>query len=77
MQDLGEEHGGADPPLFLDQNEARRAEKIFSEARPHPLSQGLDDRPPPLCEGLDPPLDCNRFEGERERAHASQINRGY
>ena len=47
MQDLREEHEGADPPLFLDQNEARRAEKIFSEARPHPLSQGLDDRPPP------------------------------
>ena len=70
MQDLGEEHGGAGPPLFLDQNEARRAEKIFFEACPHPLSQGLDDRPttpPPLCEGLDLPLDCNQFEGERER----------
>ena len=49
MQDLGEEHGGAGPPLFLDQNEARRAEKIFFEACSHPLSQGLDDRstPPP------------------------------
>ena len=23
--------------------------------------------PPPLCEGLDLPLDCNQFEGERER----------
>ena len=31
------------PPLFLDQNEARRAEKIFVwDCRPH-LSQGLDD----------------------------------
>ena len=71
MQDLGEEHGGAGPPLFLDQNEARRAEKNFFEACPHPLSQGLDDRsttpPPPLCEGLDLSLDCNQFEGERER----------
>ena len=48
MQDLGEEHGGAaPPPLFLDQNKARRAEKIFFEACPHPLSQGLDDRAPP------------------------------
>ena len=48
MQDLGEEHGGRPPPpLFLDQNEARRAEKIFFEACPHPLSQGLDDRAPP------------------------------
>ena len=67
MQDLGEEHEGADPPLFLDQN----------EACPHPLSLGLDDRPtpPPLSEGLDLPLDCNQFalKKERERAHASQI----
>ena len=47
MQDLGEEHGGAGPPLFLDQNEARRAEKNFFEACPHPLSQGLDDRASP------------------------------
>ena len=69
MQDLGEEHEGADPPLFLDQN----------VAGPHPLSLGLDDRPtpppPPLSEGLDLPLDCNQFalKKERERAHASQI----
>ena len=47
MQDLGEEHGGAGPPLFLHQNEARRAEKNFLEACPHPLSQGLDDRASP------------------------------
>ena len=69
----GGPRGGAGPPLFLDQNEARRTEKKFFEACPHPLSQGLDDRPtpptppPPLCEGLDLPLDCNQFEGERER----------
>ena len=45
--------------LFLDENEARRAEKFF--LRPaFPLSQGLDDRPPSpsLSEGLDPPLVC-------------------
>ena len=34
-------------PLFLDQTEARRAEKIFLTPVPPPLlSKGLDDRPP-------------------------------
>ena len=45
VADLGE----AGPPLlfsFLDQTEARRAEKNFFGNRP-PLSQGLDDRAPP------------------------------
>ena len=37
--------GRGQPPLFLDQNEARRAENIFLETPP-PLTQGLDDRPP-------------------------------
>ena len=46
---------GARPALFLDQNEARRVEKILFETGP-PLSQGLDDQGPPLSEGLDPPL---------------------
>ena len=32
------------PFLFLDQTDAQRAENIFWE-QPHPLSQGLDDRP--------------------------------
>ena len=32
-------------PLFLDQTEARRAEKKIET--PTPLSQGLDDRPLP------------------------------
>ena len=45
MADPGRGPGGP-PPLFLDQNEARRAEKIFLEAAP--LSQSLDDRDPPL-----------------------------
>ena len=35
----------ADPPLFLDQNGARRAKKKFS--RPPPLSQSLNDCSPP------------------------------
>ena len=55
--DPGEGPGGPGPPLFFDQNEARRAEKNFLGDRPPPpLSQGLDDRPPALSEGLDPPL---------------------
>ena len=37
---------GARPPLFFDQNEARRAEKSFLETAPR-LYQGLDDRPTP------------------------------
>ena len=39
------------PPLFLDQNETRRAEKKSFGDRPPPptptLSQGLDNRAPP------------------------------
>ena len=42
-----------DVGLFLDQTEARKAEKKFWT--PLSLSQGLDDRPT-LSEGLDPPL---------------------
>ena len=36
---------GLGPPLYLDQIEARKAEKYFF-GRPPVLSQGLDDRPP-------------------------------
>ena len=43
----GREPGGPPFPLFLEQNEARRAEKIFFEDRPSPLPQSLD-APPPL-----------------------------
>ena len=35
-------------PLFLDQTEARRAEKSFFGDRAPLVSLGLDDRPPPL-----------------------------
>ena len=45
--------GGSPPPppspaphLFLDQTEARRAEKNIWRPPPPPLSQGLDNRPP-------------------------------
>ena len=57
---IGGSRGGArgaqgSAPLFLDENEARRAEKHFFDTV-HPPSQGLDDRPPPsLSEGLNPP----------------------
>ena len=50
--------GGPDPPppnLFLDQTEARRAEKyVFGDQAP--FSKGLDDRCPPYLKGLDPAL---------------------
>ena len=38
--------GPGPPPLFSDQTEARRADKIFLGDRP-PLSKGLVARPPP------------------------------
>ena len=46
------------PGLYLDQTEARRAEKkiFWDQSPPPPLSQCLDDHPPPLSEGLDLPL---------------------
>ena len=54
----GGSKGGAwgPTPLFLDQAEARRAEKIFLRLSPSPLSQGLDDLHPRLSESLDAPL---------------------
>ena len=53
MADPGEGPGGPRPPLFLDQTEARRAEKNLGGGTGPPLSQGLDDRPRVLTEGLD------------------------
>ena len=48
VADAGEGPGGlAPPPLILDENDARRAEKGFFEL-PGPWSQDLDDAPPPL-----------------------------
>ena len=54
MADPGEGPGGPGSS-FLNQTEARRAEKNFlAERPPAPLSKGLDDRPPPpLSQGLD------------------------
>ena len=47
MAGPGVELGWPGPPLFLDQNEARRAENMFLETDPPPSSQGVDDRQPP------------------------------
>ena len=51
-------------PLFLDQNEARRAEKKIFWGRPPPLTSGsgwpAPPPPPPLSDGLDPPL-CTKL----------------
>ena len=48
MADPGEGPGGPWlPPLFLDQTEARRAEKNFFETEAPLLSQCLDAQPPP------------------------------
>ena len=48
----GARRGPAPTPLFLDQNEARRAEKKFESALPY-LRVWMN---PPLSEGLDPSL---------------------
>ena len=59
MVDPGEGPGGPGPPLFFDQNEARRAGKNFfleTALSPIPLSKGLDGRAPPLSKGLDTAL---------------------
>ena len=55
--------GRSPPPhLFLDQTEARRAEKIFFDTGHPLLCKGLNDRPPPptptLSQGLDLALKC-------------------
>ena len=43
-------------PLFLDETEVRRAEKIIFGDRSN-LSKGMNDRPQrPLSQGLDPAL---------------------
>ena len=47
---------GGRPPLFLDQTEARRAEKnLFGDPLPPYLRVWMIG-PPPLSEGLEPPL---------------------
>ena len=59
VADPGEGPGRPGPPLFFDQNEARRAETQFCGDRPAPCLRvwmtGPLPTPPPLSEGLDPP----------------------
>ena len=57
--------GARVPPLFLDQAEARKAEKIFFGDRP-PAPP-----PPPLSQGLDPALITvvEAFEKEKKICH--------
>ena len=53
IQERGPGGSKSSPPLFLDQSEARRAEKFFFF-----FKTGLPPpSPSPLSEGLDPPLD--------------------
>ena len=57
VADPGEWPGGRRPPLFLDQIEARRAEKNFAGDRSSPyLRVWMTAPPPPLSQGLDPAL---------------------
>ena len=44
----GAQRGPTPTPLFLDQNEARRADKKNFESAAPPLSQGLDEPPLPI-----------------------------
>ena len=48
--------GGLGHPLFLEQTETRRAEKIFFGDHPPPQSKNLDDLEPLLSQDLDPAL---------------------
>ena len=58
MADPGEGPGGlpTPPSLFLDQTEARRAEKKMLRLGPPPLLIVWMTGTVPLSEGLDPPL---------------------
>ena len=78
----GGSRGGARGPasLYLDQTEARSAEKMFF-FRPPPLSQGegLDDTPPPppKSEGVDPPLHQQRKSCPRGREVGGDTRANY
>ena len=54
----GSRGGGPGPPLFLNQTEARRAQKnFFGDRLPPPfLRVWMTGPPPPLSQGLDPAL---------------------
>ena len=57
VADLGEGPGWpGSSPFFLDQNEARKAEKIFLGDNPPPFLRVWMTDPLPLSQGLDPAL---------------------
>ena len=59
------QHRWGGSPLFLDQTEARRAEKTFLRPPP-PLSQSRDDRPPlSECQDL-PPWNTKQVKHQTE-----------
>ena len=56
--------GATPPPLFLDENEARRAQKVFLFR-------------PPLPPFLDPPLDLTDCQAANQRERLSRSCKGY
>ena len=75
----GRGQGDVPPPLFLDQTEARGAEKNFFGDPPPPYLR-VWMTPPPFSEGLDPPLKYNEIRIEiLEEAfpipHLSQVGK--
>ena len=60
------------PALFVDQNEARRAEKKILRPGPLPFMSGSAYPPPPslpLYGGLDPPMPVTKFLDVNERIY--------
>ena len=71
MADPGDPAPLPPPALFLDQNEARRAEKKNLRPGPLPFMSGSGYPPPPLplYGGLDPPLPMTKFLDVNERIY--------
>ena len=75
--DPGEGPGRPGPPLFFDQNEARRAEKDIFGDRAHPYPRVWMTAPPALSEGLDPPLNSLKMKKSRECTGAGLDNQSF
>ena len=67
LQDPGEGPGGPGSPLIFRPKWGPKSRKNFFWGLSPPPISGSGWPGVPLCEALDPSLDCNRFEGERER----------
>ena len=64
-------------PLFLDQTEARRAQKTFGDRAPLLISgSGWLPPPPPLSDGLNPPLSWPNTGGNWSRFQTNTFGRG-